>query len=57
MYEKLSNIPKGLTLQEVLVLLKGFDGITNNLAIRPHVEYTIEDLETIWPSLKTYLDG
>lgn len=54
MYLKLSKIPKNLQLEEVLQIVGDNEGIINDLALRPHVEYTKEDLLLVWKNLKNY---
>ena len=54
MYIKLSQIPKNLQLEEVLQIVGDNEGIINDLALRPHVEYTKDDLLLVWKNLKNY---
>ena len=54
MYIKLSQIPKNLQLEEVLILIGDNEGVINDLSVRPHIEYAKDDLEIVWNNLKTY---
>lgn len=56
MYLPLSLMSKGTSLDEIIQILDGYEGIINDLSPKPHIEYAIDDLPQVWNRLMLILE-